>query len=261
MRRAVQRPVVEFIYPRRPPELLEAWWFRWEFLRRNPDYRSDYSAFSKRFSFWFQDRCFWFEEATRIKTWTRNDENYFYKRIFPVIAKLCHKWQIGNLFSPDWKFNRKNGRRKFRRATMFLPTAIAPELNWNLSYMRSLMDWGFTGTGDSARRYSNHLVIEFDLNWPLKDLLQYAAYVLRRARGNYAWELGRLNIETKNTRRRFEDYQRHLKVWDLAQQGKSAAEIADFLFPREIPYSSQQKVRDHLRRAKKLVSGGYQDIR
>jgi hypothetical protein len=260
MRRAQQEHPIWFIHTQEPPELLRINWYRWEFLRRNPEYRADYSGFIKRFSTWLGERCYWFETHSRLAVWTTRDEEHFYRTIFPVIAELCHKWKIGNLFSPDWKFDPKTGRRKFRGETLGLPTAISSELNWDLKHIRMLLENGFTGTA-SGKRCSNHLLLEFDLNWPLKDMLTYANRALRRGLENYRWELKGQQRRLRNTRRRFVDYDMHLYVWDLAYREKDAVAIAKILFPQELSYSAIQKVRDHLKTADKLVSGGYQDIR
>ena len=99
-----------------------------------------------------------------------------------------------------------------------------------------------------------------DLNWPMKDLVKYAKYVLTRAVENYTDERKSLGLKSHKSRRRFSDYDVHLRVWDLTQQRRSVAAIASLIFPHESREASRQKVRDHLKAAKKLIKGGYAEI-
>jgi hypothetical protein len=250
----------EFIYTSEPLPRQIAW-YKWEFLRRNPLYASDYQKFMGSFGHWFKRRSFWYEEDRRLETWTESDEDYFYERIAPVILKICKKWKIGNLFPPEWRFNKRSGLRSVGGKEKAPPTAIAAELNWDLPYMHDLFDRGFTGTSDSAQRYGNLVLLEFDLNWPMKDLERYSKYVLGRALENYRDECKELGIKIPNSRRRLEDYDTHLSIWDLKQSGRSVSEIAKLIFPFEISEGAVQKVRDQLKAARKLILGGYAEIR
>ena len=102
-------------------------WYKWEFLRRNSEYRADYAKFLGSFGAWFRDRGFWYETEKRLGTWTKADEEYFYSRIAPVIGKLCQKWRIGNLFPPQWRFNKGTGLRKVaanREMFVVLPSKL-----------------------------------------------------------------------------------------------------------------------------------------
>ncbi len=68
-------------------------------------------------------------------------------------------------------------------------------------------------------------------------------------------------VRLSRGRRRFNDYQLHLRVWDLKHEGKSNAEIARLVFPKYSPDSALSRVRDHLKAANKLISGQYREIR
>lgn len=251
----------EFIYTQDPLPHSVAW-FKWEFLRRNPGYGRDYKKFKVKFGEWFRQRGYWYDYDRRQDEWSGVDEDYFYDEIAPEIARLCRKWQIGNLFPPSWQFSRKNGTRKVGSRELGPPTGIAPELNWDVTYMQQLLEMGFTGTADSAFRYRNMLRVEFDLDRPLKDLVEYSRYVLIRAIENYKKEeMQDLGFKTPKSRRRLEDYETHLKIWDLRKKKKTVTQIAEIVFPNEIRDSALQKVRDHLRATQKLISGGYAEIR
>jgi hypothetical protein len=238
----------------------QAAWYRWEFLRRNPNYQSDYDNFMVRFGAFFQEKGLWKSEARTVR-WTQRDEDYFYSEIKPVLDQLCKKWQVVDLDPPQWKFRKGDGNRKFERSTLYLPTVRSA---FSFERMRELFQWGFTGKGGSARRLGKYLVLEFDLTWPMKDMIDYAKRALAFALNTYFDELEELDIPRTKSRRRFVDYDRHLKVWDLKQKGKSVPEIASIVFPTEVHDVGRsavlQKVRDHIAAARKLISAQYKEI-
>jgi len=257
MKRARPQFRTEFIYTTYPwPHQVS--WYKWEFLRRNTEYHADYRKFIELFGAWFDKNGYWYDLEKREKCWGRRGEEYFYFRIFPEISRLCHKWEIGNLFPPHWKFSRRTSFRKVAKTREMLPpTSIAPELNWDLEHMSDLIEKGFTGTADSAYRYGNLVRIEFDLNRPLKDLLKYASYVLGRAMNNYSDEARELGLKTPRGRRRLADYDLHLRVWDLNEKGTPLTKIVESL----PGVNSVQSIHDHLRAARRLIAGGYKEIR
>lgn len=216
--------------------------------------------FIKRFGPWFNRRGYWYDQARR-EDWTKSDEKHYHAEIFPVLGALCEKWKVANLFPPGWRFDRRKGRRRTGRGTVEIPTIIAPAWDWDRLTFRRLIKLGFIGTADLAKRYRNVVLAEFDLNWPTKDLLDYAKRVLAYARENYETELQEQGLKVPRSRRRIQDYGIHLKIWDLKQEGKSVPEIARLVFPNELPSSALQKVRDRLRAAGRLISGHPQEIR
>jgi hypothetical protein len=159
----------------------EVSWYKWEFVRRNAAYQADYWKFVKSFRTWFRKKGFWYDYENRLTNWSDRDENYFYAKIAPTISGLCLKWGIGNLFPPHWRFSKKTGMRMVAgRGEMLPPTAISPELNWDPDYIKGLFDWNFTGNTGAASRYGNIVRMEFDLHWPMKDIVKYAKYALGR---------------------------------------------------------------------------------
>jgi hypothetical protein len=260
MKPAPAKYQIEFIYPNVPTVRNQVAWYKWEFLRRNPQYCADFQDFVKKYGSWFKNRGYWFDYKRRLANWTESDEDHFYASIAPRILRLCQKWKIGNLFPPDWRFDRKTGLHKIPGRQWGLPTGINAEMNWDLEFMGDLIDMGFTGTGNSARRHGNVVLAEFDLNWPMKDLLHYAKKVLAYAKENYNRELKKQGLGVPSGRRRFEDYDTHLRIWDLKQQGKRLTEIAETIFPTDSKEYALPRVRDHLKAAGKLISGHYKEI-
>jgi hypothetical protein len=110
---------------------------------------------------------------------------------------------------------------------------------------------GFKGAGTSIMKYQNLLLMQVDLNPPMKDLLDYVSYALRSAKGMHEREMKKRGVKPQ-LRRRFEHYDLYLKIWDLKQQGKHHAEIARLVFPRYSQESAflPSRADSHLARSK-----------
>ena len=79
-------------------------WCKWEFLRRNAEYRKDYEEFIKEFEPWFAEHGYWFDETT--KPWGTENLHFFATVIAPRAKAICERWQTRDLFSPDWSFDK-----------------------------------------------------------------------------------------------------------------------------------------------------------
>jgi hypothetical protein len=256
------RPAVEieYIHADPPPIRNEVAWYRWEFLRRNPEYQADHREFIKRFGTWLNRRPFWHDADSRER-WTKTDKQYYRTEILPILGALCEKWKITSLIPPQWEFDLNTGISKVGRRRVEIPTIIAPGWDWDRAVFAELMSLGFLGTADLATRYRGVVIAEFDLDWPMSDLIGYAKRVLAYARKNYEKELHQKGLQIPRGRRRIQEYSMYLRIWDLKQEHKSDPEIARLVFPHDKPHSRLQKVRDALKAAQRLVSGHPQEIR
>ena len=233
--------------------------YRWEFLRRNLEYRADYNGFIGSFGDWLKCKGYWHSGARA--NWTKSDQKFFHTEIEPVLKKLCQKWAVRDLFPPklgmeEWT----QAHEKGQDGRDFPPTWDSTDGNWDSRSIRKLKRLGFKGTGNSTRRYQNFLLLQVDLNSRMKDLLDYVSYALRQAKRMHEWEMKENGVKPQR-RRRFEYYDLYLKIWDLKQQGKRRAEIARLVFPRYSPESALTRVRDHLKAVNKLISGQFKEIR
>src|SRR5258708_2483375 len=96
-------------------------WYKWEFLRRNSEFRADYSCFTEEFGAWLKAKGFWYD-TDRRRHWTVGDQRKFRTRILPSIVELCQRWRVDNLFPPRWQFSKATGLRKLGKRSIFLPT-------------------------------------------------------------------------------------------------------------------------------------------
>jgi len=234
--------------------------YRWEFLRRNLAYRADYNGFIGSFGDWLKCKGDWGDSETRAN-WTKSDQKYFHTEIEPALNKLCQKWAICDLFPPElgleeWTQAYESGQN----AREFPPTWVSTDGNWDSRSIRKLERMGFHGTGTNTRKYQNLLLMQLDLNSPMKDLLDHVSYALKWAKGIHQQEMKKRGVRPPR-RRRFEHYDLYLKIWDLKQEGKRRAEIARLVFPRYSLESALNRVRDHLKAANKLISGQFKEIR
>jgi len=233
--------------------------YRWEFLRRNPEYRADYNGFIGSFGDWLKCKGYWNSGARA--NWTKSDKKYFYTEIEPVLNKLCQKWVVCDLFPPklgleEWTQAYESGLD----GRDFPPTWVSTYGKWDSRSIRKLERMGFKGTRTSTRRYQNLLLMQVDLNSPMKDLLDYVSYALRLEKRMHEQEMKKRGVKPPLRRRRLEYYGLYLKIWDLKQEGKRRAEIARLVFPRYSLESALIRVRDHLKAANKLISGQFKEI-
>lgn len=213
----------------------------------------------KQFGPWFEKRGYWYDYDRRLAYWTKSDEDYFYARIAPRILALCQKWEIGNFFPPNWKFDKAKGIHRISGYEWGLPTGISAEMNWDLDFLSKLSAWGFTSNVTSGRRHKNILAVEFDLNWPMKDLITHVKRLLASGQKSYRKELAEHGIRPRRGRRRLQDYDEHLKIWDLRQKRWTLTQIAENVFGDKSEFGVG-RVRDHLKAARKLISGHYREI-
>jgi hypothetical protein len=113
---------VESIYISNSGPYLAAWW-KWEFLRRNSVYRADYQRFVDSFGAWFKRNGYWHELEHRHANWSKAEEAYFRGKIEPALIKLCRKWQVFDLFPPDWSFKKAHATGKMGTRELYPPTA------------------------------------------------------------------------------------------------------------------------------------------
>jgi hypothetical protein len=242
--------------------LYEAELYKWEFLRRNPQYRVDYDKFMGCFGTWLKSKGSWPHDASHRANWTKSDRVYFRTKIKPVLTALCRKWQVSDLFPPEF------GEKEMFRAEAndeplppYPPTKSPRHLDRDFPSTCELQSMGFEGTRTNTKRCEHLLLLQVDLNSPMKHLLAHTKQELRLAQQDYRNEMESQGVRLPKGRRRFEDYDLHLRIWDLKQKGKSNTQIAKRVFPNLPAQSALTRVRDRLKAARKLISGHYKEIR
>ena len=263
-------------------------YYQWEFLRRNPSYRHDYEVFIDKFGKWFSRRGFWYE---REKNYSDRDCIFYYNSICPVLKEICARWHICQPLSPEWEFHRERGKHYYApQKSVSLPTGYTAEeaaALWDsngveivgLSHDRSeafsrpfitrstkQQKTKTTRAKQSKVADSRFLVLRIDASRSQEELLDDVVQALRLHRNRNPQFFGNSEKHTRS-RRRLDQYDIDLKVWDMRKAGLTFPEIAKQLYTLE--YSSYpprknpivQRVADQYRRANKLIFGGYKDLR
>jgi hypothetical protein len=235
--------------------------YRWEFLRRNPRYRADYQHFVNSFQKWFVRHGYWYDEQRR-RRWSKSTKLYFETKIEPSLSKLCRKWDVFDLFSSECGCDADFDETGPRDRPFTIPTDEAPASTRDYRSARRVparidVTWEM---GPALLR-ENLLTVRFNLDWPMKDLQEHASHILKFARRSYQRQFNDKGGKRKTGRRRLEDFDLHLKVWDLFERGMRNQEIVKALFPQDSPGVGQRKVRDHLHAARRLIFGHYKEIK
>ena len=238
-------------------------WYKWEFLRRNPEYRKEHKNFMRRFGPWFRDNGAWYD---RTKTWDATALRFFEETIAPEMNDIGEQWQISDPFSPDWDFEKSGLRRINSFVVVAIPTELFegdPGKVWDIPRRsatqvkrREEFVKRMKARRAKVRRAEHDLVLTLDLRRPLPRLLREAGYWIRIRKKKYD-VLHPKPVPT--VRRRLDHYDLYLRVWDLRAQKRTFAAIGKVVFPNQL--SATQHAIDSFRRAKQLIEGGYKELR
>jgi hypothetical protein len=243
--------------------VVEVRWYQWEFLRRNPQYQDEFGDFSKAFGEWIQEKGFWFDKGV---SYIGDDMKFFVTRIVPTCKVICEKWQILNPISPGWTFDKFYGLYEFRDGQYIpLPTGISAQeakKRWNVKGSRYAEFIQRIRSGHARQRAITNghvLQLEFDLRRPTDDLIADAKKFINSAKSS----LSDLNVHSR-ARRRFKDYDDHLRAWDQCHPSRILSALPINSSTDSTPTIGSQPsywVRDHLNAAKKLIYGSYRELR
>lgn len=260
-------------------------YYRWEFLRRNVEFHRDFDVFCSQFADWFESRGWWYDPDVR---YTRAEKDYIHRNIAPAARKLQMRWNIGRLFPYDWKFE-KSGRFEIR-AGVFVDllgnSSSSPFPNWekrlgdvtrltvddllfeyerrtglvvhdSVEEMPLPEDFQYEPEFVPEEHWDRQVYMAVDISFPLRSLVAKLEAEIQQAKREYRAKHGKLKRQELRARRRFEDFDSYLRVWDLKKQGLTYRQVARQAFPREY---ADDRAKDHYRRAKELIEGGYREI-
>jgi hypothetical protein len=76
--------------------------YRWEFLRRNNNYRSDFDQFNREFGSWFSVKGSWYD---RTVVYRGEDKQFYGNKIRRVLGRLEATWDVSQVLPYDWTFD------------------------------------------------------------------------------------------------------------------------------------------------------------
>jgi len=234
-------------------------WYKWEFLRRNVGYRKDYKKFIRTFGSWFETHGYWYDET--IAPWGPQDLRFFATVIAPKAKVICARWEIRDLFSPDWRFT-PSGVYYYKPGwAAFLPTDCSKEKagqGVDLSQFY-LPDEEFENRLPTHAQAPKHqLVLKFDLRLPLADLLGQAKEQIWSLKLQYDCSHPQPAKTSATVRRRLGLYDKYLRAWDLKKDGAKFEYIGVVIFANK--RSPLQSAKDACRTAQRLIDGGYKKL-
>jgi len=239
-------------------------WYKWEFLRRNSEYRKDYEAFIDEFGGWFEKHGYWYDQT--VQPWGRRNLRFFATRIAPKAKTICERWQIRDPFSPDWKFTPSSGFYHYKPGyEVLLPTDWPKELageEWDLSDFLMFNETEFRKSLPVPRwpRAKHLAVLAFDLRRSLPFLLSEAEDRIRTRKRNYDRRHPQPSKIASPFRRRLDRYDDYLKVWDLRTHHREK-----YLYIGTVVFGSasrvEQRAIDSFNQAQALISGGYKELK
>jgi hypothetical protein len=247
--------------------------YRWEFIRRNDEYRKDWSSFFanadvkiarsllKKWGFlnFPQSNDFdkpW-DEINRIKgtIWTRELDGYpFWEELKNFIIQAMFKY---------------SGNKAYVVTTPELLGDVVVENNMVISNETTTAEKYHLRSGDElvnlkATNIPDKITIQicnFKKYLSGNDIEQHAfrERVIEVVNQQFKlWESAsrKLNMSTtRKYRHRFEEYSKHLQIWDLAlQHGKNWKKIAGIAYPKSVSVNSDiNKAKASYRQACKLI--------
>jgi Uncharacterized conserved protein (DUF2285) len=235
--------------------------YRWEFLRRNEGYQADFDSFVDAHGDWFQKRGWWYDPDVK---YSGQDLYHIQANIRPAELGLKMRWDIESLIPYEWSFD-KSGNHELRRGVF----VRVPEPFWQRRHggvkrlaENELEVWAGR-RGNSLEQLPDSVMdrcIYFyvDISFPVEYVMTKVESGIRKARHEYTKKYGPLPRHELRPRRRFDQFDDYLKVWDLRKKGMSFPKIAAQLFPGH--ESAAERVRDHFARADQLIAGGYREL-
>jgi hypothetical protein len=235
-------------------------WYKWQFLRRNVEYRKDYEKFIRQHGRWLRKHGYWYDET--IKPWGPKNLRFFATVIAPNAKHICVRWEIRDLFPPDWNFTQLGVHRYRPNWKVSLPTDCSKEeagKGVDLSQFY-LSDKEFE---KSLPRYlrapEHHLFLKFDLRLPLVDLLSQAKEQITSLKAQYDRRHPHPTKTSAEARRRLLLYDKYLKAWDLKENGDKLEYIGALMFSDK--RSPLQSAKDACGVAQELIDGGYKKLK
>lgn len=259
--------------------------YKWEFVRRNPDYRTACDNYIKcgkpislkkeiikRFSYFPDDYRKNYDELLERRS-AREQKRRDTKK---DIRRLAQDFAISGLDDTDWpaiadSYSIERLTLKNRKDLTFKPIPDKGHVN-NLKKIKTLRvslnlyyskEKIFKQLGDIIDHYRAYIKVAHGAKLdPAERFRIYYDSVTRNL------DLKKISNESNfldiSSRARFGEYKRYLKVYDLVIKGKTLKEIAKRLYSGDIERDMNyaiRKVRRDYDRCKRLIDGGYRQIR
>lgn len=233
--------------------------YRWEFVRRNVEYQKDYKAW----------------ESFEKPSWETPKSPFmdiFIKYEIPPLNyelnydKLTEEvWRVSRQTKSDWAqlINKEKERYIAHNWVLSSGSSLMVCLGDNAIYSSFPEDFANTKLANTETR----ITLTIDLRYPLEMILAGVELEIWGYKAISHLEYVPIPIK----RKRFEEYDKHLEIHDFKKAKMKRKEIAEKVYPEACKLAREsgdwnleslvEKVKRQYNEAKKLVNGGYKDIR
>jgi hypothetical protein len=229
--------------------------FKWEFVRRNDAYHREYAEFDSKFGGWIRKhgRHPWMKDKSDVAV------RYYFEKVYPHEVRIRQKWSV--TFPTDPERRRalcEIQRSNAAQVSMPIPPSFANQTIW-------------VWRNPSPIEASSRLDLYICLAGPKSEIMQQVEEAIDTEL------VQRKNVlrRPKEKRRRMDQYETYLKVWDSYQIKKDPRLVAESLYPDELQRWDTdatrnrrnpsnpviQRVRDQYAEACRLIGGGYKDLK
>jgi hypothetical protein len=230
--------------------------YRWEFLRRNQEYISDYNdCISELKSIKGEQKDF---AQDLLKRLLNNEIMSISGLIQKDLTYFMSHYDIWGVLNPAFDPQQIDQETVNNRLISCFAHKLAVAM---------LTDEYFLGRSDADIAKTRHLVLAVDADANIENIIEEVRSFVT------VWKNKRSRVIKKKRRRvRVEEYARYLKVYELRKERKSYREIAKKVFPKEYKSFTQysdkhedvapviEKVKNNLFACQELVDGGYKII-
>jgi len=211
--------------------------YKWEFLRRNKEYVSDYHKFCKG----LKNK----KKALTNKEYKSQQQKLFQKK-YGINKPIDPKISVRSITHDHLKRKLKNvdPKRHFLHKMFFAPTVRSLfEGQEPVKCLNQLKD---KASPDNMTKMQNIITISVDLGATKEIIMHHFKSIID------TWK-------RTHSRKRLEEYKRYIQILDLKKEGKSIKQIAEIIFPGY--EESYDRVRKEVKAAQNLVNQSYQKIR
>jgi hypothetical protein len=216
-------------------------YYRWEFLRRNPEYRRDYKEFVK-----LCKKEGWDPETKplQLEHWEKPDKQRRLKYGVVLLENPTKKIPLDKIEeNPFWPYFEDKGFKRPRWRSFLNP--LYPKGEPVIIASR--------GSSDDEVEAPLNLII--NLTFPKTEIMARVKKLVEDA----IEERKKVGLHVYRSRKRFDLYDQYLKIWDLRKRGLTYKEIAAKVYPKEpLEYVSEQEsdAEEHDKRVKELIASG-----
>lgn len=217
--------------------------YRWEFLRRNEDYQRDYKEVERVFS--------------------ENDyslDDYWIVLPSSIPVEICSKWDINQPVDPSRSYDEYYFEALKSEALETFHSRISPTWDDPVRGVNALDFFRFKGLepdeieDELMKEFlkTKKCMIEINLRHSKTRIIEAVKQLIDEKQSLLESEDTLTKEDKYSSKKRYDNYDNYLAVYDLRKEGKSWSKIQ-----RAMDLNSIQTARDYYKAAERLVKEGF----